>query len=402
MKNIIIALVLLILLPAGLLFGAYTFYDPFADIVNETMAKLPGNMGSYFRSIPTEQDNASQLVSIAGYLLELDPKQAVDKLKLIENDDTEIFDSVIKSMIRLNPSRAERILEEKRRQSLKPNVIQSTLEQISQEQEENNKEKASLIEGLPISSRLDNFKRILDDQVDAYSYIATLLPLMKPDTFGDIVPFLAKEDVDKILAELDETTRLNIESYLSQKKEQQTNLFQTAQVLAGKPLTELARTLGSTETYTIDQLVSLYQSLGPKRAGEVLSKIDNDTFSFDLVNAIKAQQILTTGKDNFTSDLLKSLNIYKAYDDNINELVDIYNQLDESKTADIIRRLYWNTGQIKRYALQNGEEIALSDQQLALDLLKSFPPKKIASILSYLDNSISTEISTKLALPNLD
>ena len=402
MKNLLIAIVLLILLPAGILFGAYTFYEPLTDVVNNTLAKVPGAPGAYFRSIPTDRDDETQLVSIAGYLLEIDPQQAVDKLKLIENEDSTTYDNVIKSMIRLNPRRAERILEEKRRQSLKPNVIQSTLEQISKEQVENNQEKAKLIEGLPIASRLENIQRIINEQSDAYTYIATLVPLMDPSAFGDLMPFLDQNDASKIIGLLDETTRLGVESYLSKKKEQQTNLFQTAQVLAGKPLKELAVTLGTTETYTIDQLVSLYQSLGPKRAGEVLSRIDNDEFSFELVNEIKAQQILTLGKDNFTSDLLKSLNIYKSYDDNIKELIGIYNQLNASKTADIIRRLYWNTGQVKVYPLQNGEEIILSDQQLALDLLKGFPPKKIGEILSNLDNSISTEISTKLALPNLE
>lgn len=402
MKNVIIAIILLIVLPTAVLFGMYTFYEPFTDIVNTTLAKVPGNFGGYFRSIPTEQDDAVQLTTIAGYLLDLDPQQAVDKLKLIENEDSGTYDNVVKSMIRLNPSRSERILEEKRRQSLKPNVIQSTLEQIGEEQAESNKEKASVIEGLPLAARLETVKRILDERVDAHNYLASLIVLMEPSTFGDLMPYLGDKDLQKIKAALDETTRLNLENYVAQKNQDQANLFQTAQILAGKPLDELSATLGSTETYSLDELVSLYQSLGPKRAGVVLSKIDNDTFAFELVNAIKAQQILNTGQDKFTGDLLKALNIFKAYDDNINELVGIYNQLEESKTADILRRLYWNTGQVKRYNLANGEEIMLSDQQLALDILKSFPPKKVASILSYLDNIISTEISTKLALPTLE
>lgn len=402
MKNIMIAILLLVVLPIGVLFGLYSLYEPFTDAVNTTMAKLPGGLGGYFRSIPTEEDDAAQLVAIAGYLLELEPQQAVDKLKLIENEDAGSYDSVVKGMIRLNPGRSERILEEKRKQSLKPNVIQSTLEQISQEQSESYKEKAKVIEGLPLSARLETIERILEERVDAGTYLAELIKLMAPEAYGDLIPYLSKESVTKINNALDDTTKLAIENYVAQKNQEQTNLFQTAQILSGKPLKELTTTLGSTETYSLDELVSLYQSLGPKRAGKVLSKIDNDTFAFDLVNAIKAQQILNTGQDKFTTDLLKALNIYKAYDDNINELVGIYNQLEESKTADILKRLYWNTGQVKSYNLSNGEAISLTDQQLALDVLRSFPPKKIASILSYLDNSISTEISTKLALPNLD
>lgn len=402
MKNILIAFMLLIVVPLAVLFGMYTFYEPFSDIVNETMAKLPGGLGGYFRSIPTKEDDAEQLVTIASYLLDIEMTQAVDKLNLIENEDLETFDSVVKSMIRLNPSRTERILEEKRKQSLKPNVIQSTLDQISDEQVERNQESADVIAKLPLAARLETFNRLLEDRVDAYEYLGSLVTLMAPEVYGEMLEFLDEEAVKGIRQHLSEEMRLSIDQYVSDKNQNQSEVFQTAQILVNKPISDLATTLVPGGNYSTEDLVSIYQTLGPKRAGEVLAKIDNDTFAFDLVNAIKAQQTLTMGEDKFTGDLLKSLNIYKAYDDNINDLVNIYNQVDDSKTADIIKRLYWYTGQVKRYPLSNGEEIALSDQDLALDILKSFPPKKIASILSYLDNSISTEISTKLALPNLD
>lgn len=401
MKNLLIALVVFLVIPALVVWGIYSFSPEFQTMSNGLLSKVPGGIGNYFSSIPTPKDDEKQLVTIANYLISLDQKQAVDKLNLIENDDAATYQNVIRSMVRLDPTKTEKILEEKRRQSLKPNVVQSTLEQIGQEQIEDHKKRAAILQDLSLNDRIKAFQDILTTRIDSFDYIADLATYMTPDKIGEVIPFLDANAIKGIYEAFDETTNMAVKSYLSGKDKRKTTLSHTAQILASKSIDQLIPLLGTTETYTLDDLVSIFEVLGPKRGGEILAKLNDDVHLTSLVNGIKESQMLHLGVDNFTGDLLKSLNIYKSYDDNISELVNIYSQVDDKKTAEVIKRLYWNTGQIKRYDLDNGQEIVISDQQLALDLLQSFPAKKIASVLSYLDNSISTEISTKLALPDL-
>ncbi len=401
MKNILIALVVFLVIPALVIWGLYSFSPEFKLMSNGILSQVPGGIGNYFKSIPTPQDDEKQLVTIANYLISLDQKQAVDKLNLIENDDPATYESVIRSMVRLDPTKTEKILEEKRRQSLKPNVVQSTLEQIAQEQIDDYKKQAAILQELSLNDRIKAFQEILTKRIDGFEYIAALATYMTPDKVGEVVPYLDANSLKGIYAEMDETISMAIKSYLSSQDKLKITLSHTAQILAGKPMDQLVSQLSSVDVYPLEELVAIFEVLGPKRSGEILAKVNDDAYLTSLVNGIKESQLLHLGVDNFTGDLLKSLNIYKSYDDNISELVNIYSQVDDKKTAEIIKRLYWNTGQIKRYALENGQEIVISDQQLALDLLQSFPAKKIASVLSYLDNSISTEISTKLALPDL-
>lgn len=401
MKNILIALVVFLVIPALVIWGLYSFSPEFKLMSNGILSQVPGSIGNYFNSIPTPQDDEKQLVTIANYLISLDQKQAVDKLNLIENDDPATYENVIRSMVRLDPTKTEKILEEKRRQSLKPNVVQSTLEQIGQEQIDDYKKQAAILQDLSLNDRIKAFQEMLTKRIDGFEYIAALATYMTPDKVGEVVPYLDSNSLKGIYAEMDETTSMAIKSYLSSQDKLKITLSHTAQILAGKPMDQLVSQLSSVDVYPLEELVAIFEVLGPKRSGEILAKVNDDAYLTSLVNGIKESQLLHLGVDNFTGDLLKSLNIYKSYDDNISELVNIYSQVDDKKTAEIIKRLYWNTGQIKRYALENGQEIVISDQQLALDLLQSFPAKKIASVLSYLDNSISTEISTKLALPDL-
>ncbi|MCK8058759.1 MULTISPECIES: hypothetical protein [unclassified Fusibacter] len=402
MKNFLIGLILIILIPAMIVTGLYFLLPDFQATANDYLKVLPGSAGAYFESIPTETETEEQVSQIASYLLQIDLERAVDKLNLIENEDGRTMDLVVKSMLRMDPNKTEKILEEKRRQSLKENVVLSTLEQITEEQSEDAKEKAAYLKELSGVAAIEEIQQILDNEVDAYAIVAKLFDNMTDETVAQIVPYLNESDVNAIFSLLTQVRVLDIKTLLSNLEVSNQSLYNTAVILNGKTTEELVDAIGTTNSYTMDELVKIYENIGPKRGGQILSRVSDDEFIFKLVNAIKDSQLLNLGIDNFTEDLLKSLNIYKAYDDNISELVSIYSKVDDGRTAEVIKRLYWNTGNVNRYPLNNGDEIIISDANLAIDLLKSFPTKKIASVLSYLDNSISTEISTKLALPDLN
>jgi len=402
MKTFLIGLIVVIILSGVALWGLYSFNNDFQVMANSVLSLIPGSIGNHFRLLPTPQDVDAQVTTIASYLLSLERTRAIDKLKLIEAEDTNAYQSVVRSMVRLNPLKTERILEDKRRMSLKSSIVQSTLDQIEQEQSQNYSERAEIVSALPLQLRIKEIQEILNTRIDGYEYVAQLFSKMPIEKYSEVLPFLNTTDVQGIYSAMSETAVLNTKAYLSEVALDQNKLDQTAKIMFNKSIAELVTLFADTSTYTVNEQVRLLETLGPKRSGQVLSKITDGEHIFNIVNGIQESQMLYLGVDNFTPDLLKALNIFKEYDDNMSELVNIYSRMDDQKIADIIRRLYWNTGQVQRYSLENGEQIVFSDEKLAIDLLKSFNAKKIASVLSYLDNSISTELSTKLALPSLE
>lgn len=104
--------------------------------------------------------------------------------------------------------------------------------------------------------------------------------------------------------------------------------------------------------------------------------------------------------DKFSEDMLKSMAIYRRFNENIANLVAIYSQSDDKKIAKVIDTLYWKSDGKKEYKLLNDDNIVIDDKLITTELLKAFSDKKIASILGFLDSSIATEISSKMALPN--
>ncbi len=121
--------------------------------------------------------------------------------------------------------------------------------------------------------------------------------------------------------------------------------------------------------------------------------------SLVLLKKMKENEILDSGQDKLTPDVLKSLKIYKEFDDNVKELVNVYSQMGTDKVVNNVRNLLINAAPSQTYDLNNGELITISDEKLVLEILRSFPEAKKAEILSLLDNTLSTELTRKLALP---
>ena len=119
-----------------------------------------------------------------------------------------------------------------------------------------------------------------------------------------------------------------------------------------------------------------------------------------IINSIKENQVLENGNDLITNDILKSLKIYKDFDDNIKELSDIYQMMSSEKVSALIKNMMRNSAEPTVYTLDNGENIVLTDEDIALSLLRSFSQKKVGEILSLLDSNLSSDLSRKMTLTN--
>ncbi len=149
----------------------------------------------------------------------------------------------------------------------------------------------------------------------------------------------------------------------------------------------------------MDDLAIIYKNLGAKKAGEILAKSQDEQFVFDLIAKVKANELLENDEDLLTPDILKSLKIFREFDDNVNELIQVYSEMDTNKVVQIVKNMLLNASPSKVYELNNGELITISDEDLILEILTSFPQEKIATILASLDQTLSSELTRKLALP---
>lgn len=394
--TLLIIFIVVPLLGAG---ATYFLYPPFKVAANNVLSNLPGPVGSYFSNMPTEQETSDKINSISEYLLKVETDRAVDKLSLIKKDDSAMYDSIVKTMLRINPNATKAIIEALRANSLTNDAASTTLEQIKKDQEEDYTKKAKFLEGLSVNTAVEEVNFIVSNSVNGYREVAKTMDYMDPIIAAKIMEKLPPDIFKKINLAMTEEKAALVRTEMTNRKSNIQSLGNTAQILSSQDVTKLVDTLGNTNTYKMDELAIIFINLGPIKAGKVLSGVEDDKFVNEVISAIKEKRIEDTGKDEITKDILKTLKIYKEFDDNVSELVTVYDKMKTDVVAVNITTLMKNNSSPKTYTLDNGENIVITDEDLALAILSKFSQKKIGDILSAVDDALSSELTRKLALP---
>lgn len=389
----------LVIAPLVVFGAAYFLSDTVKNVANPILSQLPGPIGAFFDSYPTQAETTGQVQQISDYLLSIEKSRAVDKLNLIRKDDEALYNEVVKGMLRQDPNAADALLEELRQSNLKKNVLTSIIDSIKSEQDTALTDRAKYIDSLGMLSAMDELHVIINESHDGLKKAAAILEFSADERTAAYLEALRPEDRSQILDAFSAEKASKIRSLLSNRENLKTTLTNTAQILSTEEADKLAGIIGNENTYKVPDLAVIYSEIGPMKAGEVLAKVQDQALVFSILNAIKDQQMLTAGEDKVTEDIQKALKVYKSFDDNISELNSIFSKLDDQKIADILKKYFQNAGTYKAYPLSNGDEIRISDEDLAITVLKKMSQKKVAAILTFFDSTLSSEVSKKLALP---
>lgn len=399
MKKFLIVFLIIIAIVFGALFGMYKLIPEFHEMANQVLRFAPGGIGAHFDKISSPQEVDRQLEEVAIYLLDLDDDRALDKMSILEKEDGKMYDDLIVKMLKINPNKTQKLLTSKRENSLDQNSLLKLMQEREEEKKKSYEAVAQSISTASDPAALSYIADIKKDNIRAYEMIAGVFMNLEDARIVRLLKYFTPKEVSEIFKHLPDEKVNSIKQLQRFEDSKKTDIARDIVIFKSKKPEEVIKEIGSTTNYNLGDLALIYVGLGPKFSGEILAQSNDEEFKKELISEIKNYLLLTYSEDKFTEDLLKSMSVYRDYRDNIAGLVAIYAQADEKKIANIIDNLYWKSGGKKEYVLSNSQSITIDDKDIAIKLLQSFPDKKIAEILGYLDNSIATEISTRLALP---
>jgi len=398
-KIILLVLVIFVILPTLVLGSVYYFSDTFKDKVNSFASNVPGSTGNYFNSLPTADEVSDQIKTIGDYMLSVETQRAVDKMLVIKSEDEVVYNQVVKSMLRLNPNRTELILEEIRRNTVKKDLIANTIDQIDKESVDEITLQAEYLQSISTSTAIEEMQKILSSSINGYKDLAKIMSVMDQVKAAGLMKFLSDDDFSRTMqyVEIEKENLIKIEIVAENSRKNE--IKHIAEIYSTDNNSKLVDLIGNTNNYTVQELSVLYKKLGTVKAGKILAKVNDEAFVFALINKIKESEILESGEDKITKDILNSLKIHKDFDDNIKELTDIYVKMDSEKVASLIKNLVRNSSDPKVYTFENGENIVITDEDLALGVLNNFTQNKVSEIFGLLDDNLATDLSKKMTLP---
>lgn len=399
----ILLVVFLVFIVTPILITGIIYYtnDSFKMEANEVLTKFPGPLGDHFKTYPTKNELNEQKISIAKYLVEIDNNRAIDKLTLIKNEDEVLYNDIIKLMLRLKPDKAKAVINEIRKNLIKKDIILRTVDQIETEKEKEITDKAKYYESLTAITAVKEIESAINNNQITYFKLASIFQNMKNENAAYLLKYIDENMRKNIIDNynLDEK-KSSIDTLLSTMHDKEVKLMHTADIYATENPEKLVNTIGNTETYKVNELAVIYKSIGVKKGAKVLSQTNDEAFVHELVNEIKEREILINGEDLLTDDMLKAYKIYRDFDKNVAELTSIYDKMSDAQIANLIKRMIRNSTTSKKYTLNNGETITITDEDLALTILKNFNERKLAAILTNLDNNLAADITKKLSMPS--
>lgn len=395
----LVVLLVLLLTPLLVVGGLYFLNNDFNMTVNGLMSNVPGGLGDYFSKFPTRAEQMEQIKQISEFMLDLPEERAVDKLMVLNSEDSGAYNDVVKDMLRLNPNKTRRILDAIRDATVSEDVLQNTLKSIETERQDALKELAAHIESLPVDSAIQEIESIIESGINGHAEVGSIIEWISDDAAMKILYQMDVEDRNILFSHLSIQKKQAIQQMYSDYTRRTEDLKQIADVYRSEDAEAVAEALGSSGNYSMEELAIIYAQMGPRKAGEVLAKNTDETFVFDLVAQIKATEMLDKGEDLLTPDILKSLKVYREFDDNVRELVNVYARMANTDILPILESMILNSAPSAIYELNNGDLIRISDEDLVLGLLEQFTEKKRSELLALMDSTLSTELTRKLALP---
>jgi len=397
-KAVLVLLIFFVIIPASGIAGFYFLNQTFQYRMNAALADFPV-VGTYFDSIPTSSEKKAQIKSIAEYFLEISTDRAVDKLIIINTDEKSMYDEIIKNMLQKDPNATKIIIEEIRAKQLKGDMISTTLDEITEERNSELGTIATDLENMPFSSLRGEMYKILNEGLNGYSSLARIFEQMDARKAYELLSLLDDVDAQSVLDAMDLQSKEFIRVEKNNDLADTQKLISLSEIYASKDAEDLLTVLGNISVYNIEELAIIFKEIGIVKTGEILAKAGDDVLLNDVITEIKNNEVLSTGEDLITKDILKSLKIFKDFDDNIIELTKIYSSMQPDQISLVISKLLTDGALPQVYVLDSGDVITISGEDMAYKILKSFDDKKIAEIIGYFSNTLATEVSKKLTVP---
>lgn len=396
LKYILIFVLILPLLIAVLI---YFNNITFRSRMNKLFERLPGPVGEYFRSSPTEDERKDKKTYLAEHYLSLEPTIAADKLYIIKKDDDKLYSEIIRLMNSNSPSKTEEIIKLVRSIELRKDLLFSIHDEIQKEKEGLFLEQVNRLETQDLLITINEIEKRIETDSLFKENLGDIIELIKEERATDILYYIGEDLKEMILELLDNNKKTSIESSLLAKTIQQSKLADLAGLYEVKPVEVAVEEIGNEENYNINELAIIYKNMSVLKSAEILSKLEDDKFIEELFASIRKEEELKNEGDSITNEISKSIQFITEYDKKIEDLVIVYEKMSPDKVAKIVEQMMSNDTKVTVLEIFSEPAFEISDASIIIDVLSRIKNKTLSNIMNYVSEDKASTLTQMLARP---
>lgn len=400
-KIILIVVTVFTVIPIMIMSMLYFFSNDFQYTANNLLSTLPGAVGQYFDQFPTKEEREEQKKEVAQYLIDIDTASATDKLMIIENSDPALYSDIIGIMSGLNSKQTEKVLEGVRKSSIKKDVLVSTISQIKSDEILRLRDRAQYYEEKNLVDAVTEIDTLLRSEKTTYKEMADIMAQMDEENASKILSKLEPDISNKIITSFEsDIKKMALDKLVNDIKAREKQLMDVAIIYDVENSDKILEDLGTNEKYSMNELSIIYRNMDKVKASEVLSQVEDKNFVYHLLEQIRSDEVLEKGADLLTPELIYGTSIFEEYNRKVSEFVGIASKMESDQILEMINELYNSTNASKTYAINEEDNITISDKDLAIRILSELKSTVGAEVLSQMEPTMASEISKRISLPN--
>lgn len=380
-----------------LIFIILYFRSPkFKAGVHTRLSRAPGFVGSYFRNLPTEEEDQERIDYLANYFLGLDPGIAADKIYIIKEENDKLYTDIIRAMNQISVDKTQDVLIKVRDISRRKDMLSSIYEDAREEEEQRRTSEASRIEGQDILVSKTEVERRFSSRE-----FQEILKGVQPKSLANILYYVDMDIRGYLLDIFENDKRLEIESEIGKIHNENKALKELAKFYETKPVENAIEVLGNTDSYPIEKLSVIYKNMSILKSADILAEIDDEEFIEELFSGIMEREELEGSEKQITRDISNSIEFLKEYKGKIAKLVKVYAEMNPSHIAEIVEKMVANDKTITIFDIDVDKRYELSDRVIIIDILSDLKRDQVSKVLDVMDPDKASYVTQLLAKPEM-
>lgn len=346
----------------------------------------------------------TRISELAKYYTTMSVEDAGNKMLDIKKSDKNAYESIMSSMMVINPDKTSKIRNYIDIVQSKSDIIKSEYEEMKKQSSSESDELAKYYESLGIKGAIDAIKKELQSGKN-YDKVSSALSRMKAGTVAKILNYTNPNYIEGIrnrfTKQFNDSVERERQNYLEflRKYSSLGALYEkTEEKMAAKELQD-------SKKFSNDQLSVIFSNMDYLSAARILKNFEDESKVQAILTEIKNFEDYQMNFDgSFSTVVANSLKVLKKYDEDVDILRKAYEKMQSADLAKIIDKLV-NTNPIyKNYRIDNMRSFSINERQMAIDVLKKMKPALVGDLLAQLKNDNKADkaayISREIGIPN--
>lgn len=393
-KVFLIVLMILVIIPLVILTIFYNTNDKFKSAANKFLVKMPGTVGNHFENLPTEGERQEKINYLSKYYIGLDSDIAADKIYIIKTEDEKLYVELIRSMNSESVTKTEEIILKVRNMELRKDLLFSVHEDAILDENQKFMLEVDRFVNQDIIVSLAEVERKYSDKefLEVLSEVDNLI-------LGNILYYTDPAISEYILNSFSQPKKIQVQATIESKSNEINKLIDIANINENKELSLAVESIGNEDTYSAEELATIYSNLSTLKAAKILSNVQEQDFIEELFESIMKESKLTKTENSITVDISNAMEFLNEYNLKIKDLVAVYEKMTVSKVAEIVATMIDNVTTVTSLQLNSEETYDLSDRKIILDVLSKMKTKTVSSVLDNMEPQKASEVTRLLANP---